>query len=128
MPSLITEGIKISVIAKYDERSSKPSLARYIHAYQVTIENLSGQEVQLLSRHWYIYSSSGTVREIEGDGVIGEQPVLAPFDTHTYTSWCPLPSPMGKMHGYYTMIETESKRQFDVEVPEFKLVADFVNN
>ena len=84
--------------------------------------------MKLLSRHWFIYSSSGEMREVKGDGVIGQQPLLEPFDIHQYESWCPLPSAMGKMSGTYTMLDIETEKTFIVEVPEFKLIADFVNN
>ena len=128
MVSQISQGIKISVSSRYDASNSKPSQRRYIHAYHVTIENLSEHTVQLLTRKWHIYDGRGTVREVSGPGVIGEQPVLASFDVHEYTSYCPLPTPVGKMNGTYGMKNLDTEEAFIVEVPEFKLIADHVRN
>lgn len=128
MVSQISQGIKISVTSTYDSSSSKPSQRRYIHAYHVTIENLSEHTVQLITRHWNIYDGRGTVREVSGPGVIGEQPVLASFDIHEYTSWCPLTTPVGKMNGTYGMKNLDTEAEFIVDVPEFKLIADHVHN
>lgn len=128
MESLITNGVRVSVVSHYDHTVSKPSLGRFVHSYEITIENLSDRTVQLLSRHWKIYSSNGLMREVKGDGVVGQQPVLRSFELHNYSSWSPLPTPMGKMSGSFTMLDTESKKTFEVEVPEFKLIADYINN
>jgi len=126
--SQITNGIKISVQPKYDYVNSKPDFNQYIHAYHVTIENLTENKVQLLTRHWLIYDGKGSIREVKGDGVIGEQPILSSFESHAYTSWCPLKTPMGKMKGTYGMVDHDTGSQFMAIVPEFRLIADFVNN
>ena len=128
MHSLITKGIRVTVQTYYDHEVSKPSLGRFIHAYQIKIENLSDRTVKLLSRHWKIYASDGVMREVKGDGVVGKQPVLQMLDVHEYTSWSPLPTPVGKMLGSFTMLDMESNESFEVEVPEFKLIADYINN
>lgn len=123
----ITKGIKVSVQARYDASSSKPSLGRFVHEYYINIQNLSERTVQLLTRKWII-NDGPIVRTVEGDGVIGQQPVLRPDDTHEYKSWCPLTTSVGKMSGHYTMQDMETGELFDVIVPEFGLTATFVSN
>jgi len=126
--SEITHGIKVSVIPKYHHETSKPSLGRYIHSYDIAIENLSGLEVQLLRRHWIITDGFGNSRVIKGDGVIGQQPILGPDDVHYYTSWSPMTTPVGKMKGFYTMRRTADNSFFEVEIPEFPLIAELKLN
>lgn len=128
MQTLITQGIKISVECQYESGQSDPGLNRYIFSYHVTIENQSDITVQLLKRHWKIQDSSFMVRVVEGDGVIGHQPILEPGALHSYTSWSPLSTPIGKMNGYYIMEELMSGKQFEVQIPEFKLIAKFILN
>ncbi len=128
MPTLVTNGISINVKMTYQNKHSDPSSMRYIHSYQITIENKSRTEVKLLKRHWFIQSGHGEIREVKGDGVIGKQPVLKPGEKHQYVSWAPLNTALGKMYGYYTFINTENLTEFEVKIPEFKLVAPFKNN
>lgn len=128
METLITEGIKISVEPFYLPNESFPAQQKFVHAYRITIDNLSGDTVQLLRRHWYILESNGIKREVEGEGVIGQQPVLGPGESHQYTSWCPLMTDIGKMSGYYLMSRLSDQQQFKVEVPAFKLVPPFKLN
>jgi ApaG protein len=128
MKALITQGIKISVECQYESGQSDPGLNRYIFSYNVTIENQSSIPVQLLSRFWKIQDSSFMIREVEGDGVIGQQPILEPGAIHSYTSWSPLSTPIGKMSGYYVMQDLFNKKQFKVKIPSFKLIANFVLN
>ena len=126
--SATTHGVQVTVSTKYHEEHSKPSLNKYVHSYEVTISNFSGLEIQLISRHWIIKDSNGKVREVKGDGVIGLQPVLLPEESHQYTSWCPLSTPVGKMGGKYIMIRKADNSIFEVTIPEFKRVADFKMN
>ena len=126
--TLITQGIKISVSSKYEKDASNPTLQRYIHSYFVRIENLSDKNVQLLRRYWLITDGDGSKREVKGEGVIGEQPKLHPGDTHSYSSWCPLSFPAGKMSGHYVMINLDTDELFEAEIPEFKLIASFKEN
>lgn len=123
-----TYGVEVAVVPKYHEEHSKPSLNKYIHSYDVTISNFSGLEIQLISRHWIITDSNGKVKEVKGDGVIGLQPILEPEESHSYTSWCPLATPVGKMSGSYIMIRKADNSVFEVVIPEFKLIADFKMN
>jgi len=128
MQTLVTNGIRISVETKYQHSQSDALANRYIHSYRITISNESSHEVQLLKRHWYIVNSKGIVREVEGDGIIGKQPILAPGDSHQYVSWSPLNTDLGKMHGYYTFTKVKEEEFFSVHIPEFKLICPFKNN
>ena len=123
LESLITKGIKITVEAFYNEKHSRPDSKEFVYSYDVEIENTGDQTVQLLRRHWIIRDSLGPIREVEGEGVIGEKPVLEPGQSHKYTSWCPLQTDIGKMSGTYLMLNVETKEEFYVQIPEFKLIA-----
>jgi ApaG protein len=128
METLVTQGIKISVEPFYLPNESVPVQQKFVHAYRITIENQSPYTVQLLRRHWHIIESNGVRREVEGEGVIGQQPVLAPGETHQYTSWCPLMTDVGKMYGTYLMMRTTDEERFEVKVPVFKLIPPFKMN
>lgn len=123
-----TRGIRIEVISKYESHHSLPAQEKFVHSYQITIRNTGRDTVQLLRRHWIITDSSATIREVKGDGVIGLQPIIESNQSHTYTSWCPLNSEVGKMSGSYTMINLVTNEYFEVVVPEFPLIADYVLN
>lgn len=128
MESLTTKGIKISVESFYETQHSNPELHKFIYSYRVTIENESDFEVQLLSRHWIITDAALTIKEVQGDGVLGQQPVLAPGSFHSYSSWCPLETEFGKMEGKYTMKRISDGLRFDVVIPAFRLVASYIEN
>lgn len=123
-----TQGIEITVWPHYHEDMSKPSLNKYVHSYKVRITNNSGFEVQLLSRHWIITDANSKVRNVKGEGVIGQQPILENGESHHYKSWCPLSTPVGKMAGTFTLIRTINNSAFLAEIPKFRLIADFKNN
>ena len=128
MEALITEGIKVSVTTQFQLQHSNPAQKRFIHSYEVTIENESEYVVQLLRRHWIIKDGYSNVREVEGEGVIGEQPILQPGQKHSYSSWSPLPTDVGCMGGTYLMQRLSDKHNFKVRVPEFALIADYKLN
>lgn len=128
MQTLVTNGIRISVETKYQQNQSDALASRYIHSYRITISNESAHKVQLMKRHWFIVNSKGIIREVEGDGVIGKQPVLSPGESHQYVSWSPINTDMGKMYGYYTFNTIDSENTFKVQIPEFKLICPFKNN
>lgn len=128
METLITKGIRVSVENSYQPQYSNPLANKYIFAYRVTIENLSPSTVQLLRRQWQITDSNGVRREIEGEGVIGQQPILEPGETHQYVSWCHLTTGMGRMNGAYQMQDQYSNEVFLVQIPVFHLVAPFQLN
>lgn len=114
-------GVCVSVRAFYLEEQSKPEAHRYVFAYRVTIENRGLQSVQLLRRRWRITDARGHQEHVEGDGVIGEQPVIPPGERFEYMSGTPLPTPSGIMDGAYTMVFVASGQRFDVPIPPFSL-------
>lgn len=122
----LTSGIKVSVITRYEDRYQDHSGHRYAFSYRITIENLSDRAVQLMSRCWYIKDALNITEIVEGDGVIGEQPIIPPYGKHTYKSGCLLISPIGSMKGYYVM--NDNLKTFRVGIPLFKLSAPFALN
>jgi ApaG protein len=100
----------------------------FVFSYRISIENQNDFPVQLLRRHWFITDANGLKREIEGPGVVGEQPVIAPGENFSYTSACDLHSPFGLMKGFYSMQMKGATSLFKVQVPEFRLEADFMKN
>jgi len=115
-----THDISVLVIPEYLEDQSDPDEGRYVWAYHVRIENKGEGTAQLLTRHWRITDANGTVQEVRGPGVIGEQPVLGPGDSFEYTSGTPLVTPSGFMEGSYQMT-TPDGTHFDIAVPAFSL-------
>jgi ApaG protein len=120
MPTEVTEGVRVTVEANYLADQSEPEDSRYAFAYVVTIANEGGARVQLRRRHWIITDGDGAVREVEGPGVVGEQPILDPGDAHRYTSGAVLTTPVGTMEGSYEMHEAGG-RVFRARIPRFAL-------
>ena len=120
MYSETTASIRVTVKPMYLEEQSSPGDNHFVWAYQVQIENLGQERVQLLARHWRITDSLGRVQEVRGAGVVGEQPVLEPGGSYEYTSGTPLATPSGIMVGSYQMENAQGER-FDVAVPAFSL-------
>lgn len=116
----VTHDIEVSVKPFYLEEQSNPEDGRYVWGYRVTIVNNSDTSVQLLSRYWHITDENGQVEEVQGPGVVGEQPVLDPGDSFQYSSGCPLSTPSGVMVGRYQM-EGEDGSSFEIEIPAFSL-------
>jgi len=123
MVQQITEGVSIIVETFYQPTQSNPFNSEYLFAYRITIENLTIYPVKLLSRHWHIMDSNGTHREVEGDGVVGIQPVIQPGDSYQYTSAVNLRSDIGKMYGTYLMENLFNKKKLTVNIPVFQLIA-----
>ena len=128
MVSKISEGVEVSVEVFYQNDYSNPINQDYMFAYRVTVENHNGFAVKLLRRHWFIFDSNGEHREVEGEGVIGIQPVLKPSEQYQYVSGCNLKTEMGKMHGTYLMENQNNKEQFYVNIPAFEMIVPFKNN
>src|SRR5262249_39852383 len=120
MPTALTEGIRVTVESRYLDEHSTPEDSRYAFAYFVTIANEGWTRVQLRRRHWIITDGDGKVEEVEGPGVVGEQPVLDRGDVHRYSSGCVLSTPVGTMEGTYEMHEAGG-RVFRAEIPRFPL-------
>ena len=110
----------MQVDVQYAEEHSQPQLNQWFFLYTIRITNESDRTVQLLSRHWIITDAEGQVREVQGDGVVGVQPTLKPGEAFEYTSACPLPTPVGSMHGTYQM-ERPDGSSFDAVVAPFSL-------
>jgi ApaG protein len=125
MNTTTTQGVTVSVTTNYLPDYSSPAQEHYVFAYKIDILNGSEYTVKLLRRHWYIYDANGVVREVEGEGVVGQQPVLEPGDSHQYVSGCNLKSGLGKMRGTYQMERLVDGREFSVEIPEFTLVVPY---
>lgn len=116
----VTHGIRVSVRSEYAPDRSRPADQHWFFLYTITIANESAATVQLRSRHWVITNAEGEVQEVRGDGVIGEQPVLGPGQSFTYTSGCPLTTSFGRMEGTYQMM-TPTGESFDVAIAAFTL-------
>lgn len=115
-----TRGIEVSVLPVYIDERSKPEDNQHFWAYRVIIVNHGKHTIQIKSRYWHITDELGSVEEVSGQGVVGEQPVLRVGDSYEYTSGCPLNAQSGIMHGYYT-VQTDSGEIFNVAIPAFSL-------
>lgn len=113
--------ITVEASAHFLPEESNPSADYFVFAYRVRITNSGREPVQLLRRHWVITDASGRVEEVEGPGVVGEQPRLREGQCFEYTSFCPLPTPTGHMRGEYLMIRDDGS-EFLVEIPAFDLI------
>ena len=119
--------IEILTSPDYLPDRSDPIKSYYFFSYQIKIANRSEESIQLLSRYWHIVDGQGRAEDIYGPGVVGKTPILKPNDLFEYTSFCPLPTPLGFMEGSYRMLD-ESGKEFDVPIERFQLVAPQVLN
>jgi ApaG protein len=122
MYTATTRSIQVTVEPFYLAEQSEPQKERWVFGYRVLIENQGHEPVQLLTRHWRITDGLGRVVEVRGEGVVGEQPHLAPGERFQYTSGTPLPTPSGIMVGSYQMV-TDAGERFDIAIPAFSLDA-----
>lgn len=120
-----TAGINVSVECIYQSEYSNPDNMHFMFAYRITIENSSDYTAQLISRHWEIFDSIGEHKQVDGEGVVGEQPTLSPGQSHQYISGCNLKSELGYMEGYFTMVREIDNKQFKVNIPRFNLITPF---
>lgn len=116
----VTRGIRVTVRSEYAPDRSRPAHNQWFFLYTITIANEGTEAVQLVSRHWMITDGSGHVEEVQGPGVVGQQPTLAPGESFSYTSGCPLTTPFGKMEGTYQMT-TRAGEAFDATIAPFTL-------
>jgi ApaG protein len=128
MDTKTTEGVKVTVTTNYLPDYSSPVQQHYVFAYKISIENNSEFTVKLLRRHWYIHDATGVTREVEGEGVVGQQPTLEPGELHEYISGCNLKTGLGKMRGTYLMERLVDGKKFDVTIPEFNLIVPYKLN
>jgi len=117
-----SNGIRITVRPVYLREQSEPSARHYVFAYFVRIENVGEIPAQLMSRRWLIHDSTGDDTEVEGEGVVGEQPLITPGDVHEYQSFCILKSGQGFMEGHYNFLRPDATT-FRAEIPRFILSA-----
>lgn len=120
MYKAVTHNIRVSVTPSFLDEQSDPDRHRFVWAYRVLIENLGSGAVKLLRRHWKITDSRGTTQIVDGEGVVGEQPVIEAGESFKYTSGAPLSTPGGFMVGHYVM-EDGDGNQFNIEIPAFSL-------
>jgi ApaG protein len=120
MYQAVNRALCVQVTPIFMEEESDPEAAHFVWAYQVRIENQGPETVQLLRRHWIITDGGGRRQDVEGEGVIGEQPVLKPGEHFDYTSGCPLTTASGIMVGTYQMKNDEGEL-FDIAIPAFSL-------
>jgi ApaG protein len=118
----ITEGVRITVRPYFAPEHSDPGEPRFVFVYRIRIENSGDRTAQLRWRHWYIHDVVAGDSEVAGEGVIGEQPVLAPGDAHEYESFCVLRGPAGHMEGWYEFRRPDGTK-FRAEIPRFRLDA-----
>ncbi|MBL0020877.1 MAG: Co2+/Mg2+ efflux protein ApaG [Sphingomonadales bacterium] len=117
-----TEDVTVRVVPNFLDAQSVPAQERWFWSYHIRIENHRDDPVQLLTRHWQITDGRGAINYVDGDGVVGEQPLIKPGGSHDYVSGCPLSTPSGIMEGHYRFIRADGSI-FMVEIPRFKLVA-----
>ncbi|WP_114792092.1 Co2+/Mg2+ efflux protein ApaG [Niabella yanshanensis] len=122
MSSMISAGIMVNVEVFYQPEYSNPLQHEYMFAYRITLENYNSHPVKLLRRHWNIFDSNGVYREVEGEGVVGVQPVLQAGESYQYMSGCNLSTDMGKMKGVYEMENLDLRKKFQVLIPEFEMI------
>jgi ApaG protein len=115
--------IRVQVVSRYVPEQSDPENDQYVFAYSVSITNRGDMGVTLLRRRWLIHDGSGKDTEVEGPGVVGEQPYIGPHEQYRYTSGAMLESPMGTMEGHYVM-RTEAGQEVEVPIPRFSLIAE----
>jgi ApaG protein len=124
----IEKFINVEVRTFFQPELSDPSVNEFVYAYRVIITNKSKSTIQLLSRHWFINDGNGRIRQVVGDGVVGEQPILEPGEKFQYTSSSSVETDCGNMHGNYTFLDLNSRKQFNVKIPKFNLVTPCKSN
>ena len=128
MVQQITNGIKISVKTHFEGTRYQNYRLNYLFSYEVEIENQSNDSVQLVERNWEIHDSLNQTEIIEGEGVIGQKPIIAPKQKHKYNSFCFIKSPIGSMRGFYNMINFRTTQNFRVKIPTFQLTVPAILN
>ncbi len=123
MVTAITDGVKVSVETIYQPEYSNPAQEHFMFAYRIEISNLTDHAVQLMRRKWTIFDSNNTLKEVEGEGVVGLQPIIEPGESHVYVSGCNLKTDIGSMRGKYQMQRLIDFATFQVDIPEFSLEA-----
>ena len=127
IPEAITSGIKVQVVSKYIPEHTNPDIPRYFFAYWVTITNESKSSIKLLDRHWEITDATGKLEVVDGEGVIGKQPIIKSGASFSYNSFCPLETEFGIMTGHY-QVKREDGHFMKIKIPKFQLISPFSIN
>ena len=122
-----TNQIIISVQSNYISERSDPSRPAYFIAYHIAITNEGDELVQLKNRYWHITDGNGNIEEVRGPGVVGKQPFINSGESFEYTSFCPLPTEFGVMHGHFEMIY-ENGKKFNAKISPFRLTVPYSVN
>lgn len=128
MSEATTQGVRVATESFFIPERSSDEHTYYFFAYRIRITNDGDETVQLISRHWIITNAHGEVQEVRGPGVVGAQPVLMPGQHFEYTSFCPLNTPVGAMHGTFQMIRPDGGEPFDATVAPFTLAVPHALN
>ena len=125
MSSIISSGIRVSVETSFQADISVPEENHFVFAYRITIENKNDFPVRLVRRHWDIIDSNGLHREVDGDGVVGMQPIIQPGEQYSYVSACNLQTDIGMMSGHYQMQNNFTQQHFKCTIPAFVMEAPY---
>ncbi len=123
MSSKISNGVEVHVETFYQSEYSRPEQHEFVFAYRITLHNLNDFPVRLLRRKWHILDSDGEMRDVEGEGVVGVQPLIEAGCSYQYISACNLKTEIGKMHGNYILENVTNKKMFTVAIPAFIMEA-----
>jgi ApaG protein len=118
----MTDGVTVRVAVNFLPEQSRIEAGKWFWVYHIRIENDSDEPLQLMTRHWRITDGNGDVSMVDGEGVVGEQPVIAPGHSHDYVSGCPLPTPQGSMEGHYIFLRDDGS-EVEALIPFFPLAA-----
>lgn len=121
MISKETKGVNVQVVPLFQGVFQKNNTLQYVFSYEITIENFGRFPIQIDSRYWEIYDALKHNEVVQGEGVVGEQPIIFPNEKYTYSSGCVLTSTTGAMQGHYKVLDLNSNRFFTIEIPLFKL-------
>jgi ApaG protein len=124
----LKQEVNVRALVSFRPEFSDPAKSHFVFFYRITITNHLPFEVKLLARHWEILDSNGRKSIVDGDGVVGAQPVLGPDESFTYESACNLETGIGRMQGHYVMLRTATGTTFNTPIPQFKLEAPFLLN
>ncbi|MGE3975059.1 MAG: Co2+/Mg2+ efflux protein ApaG [Bdellovibrionales bacterium] len=117
-----THNFRVRAVSQYIPEQSDPHGKRYFFGYNIQITNLGTKPAQLLARHWIITDGQGRTQEVKGEGVVGDQPLIPPGGSYQYSSFCPLETTTGTMEGTYQMVDPETRKIFNIDIPRFFLV------
>jgi ApaG protein len=124
----IAKEVHIDTKTRFDRSVILKDETQFVFSYKIRISNNSNRDIQLISRSWVIVNACNDRKTVKGQGVIGKQPILEPGQSFSYSSWCPLNTELGKMHGQYTFKDLSTAQMFNVDIPDFTFQTDFVNS